>query len=57
MADPERFDADPDPKIVLLGRKNNFLLNPHFFLLHNLAKLVMCDFLSNNAGGGARGEG
>ena len=48
-------DADPDPKFCYLGR--DFFSNLHFFLLHNLTKLVMCNFLSNNARGGARGEG
>ena len=28
-----------------------------FLLLHNLTKLVMCNFLSYNAGGGTRVEG
>ena len=57
MADPERYDADPDPtyqadadlgpKIVKLqGEKKNFLPNL-FFLLHNLTKLVVCNFLSS----------
>ena len=66
MADPERLDvdsdpdldptfqADADPKFVKLGRTIFFLPN-HFFLLHNLTKLVMCNFLSNNAGGWAIG--
>ena len=31
--------------------------NLYFVLLHNLTKLFMCNFLSNNAGGGAKGEG
>ena len=67
MADPERVDADLDPtfqadadpntKFVWLGREKNVLPNLHFFLLHNLTKLVRCNLLSNNAGGGARGEG
>ena len=65
MADLERFDADPDPlfklmriRIQIFVRKgNNKCSNLHFFHLHNLTKLVMCNFLSNNSGGGARGEG
>ena len=68
MADPERFDADPDPdttfqadvdpdqKFVNIGRKF-FFSNLHFFLLYNLTKLSMCNFLSNTAGGRAWGEG
>ena len=64
MADPERFDAypdptfqgdaDPDPKFVYLGREK--FSNLHLFLLHNLKKRVMCNFLSNNEGGGRKGE-
>ena len=67
MADPKHFDAnpdptfqadaDPDPKNFQLGREKNCLLNLHFFLLHNLTQLVMCNFLTNNAGGGSKGEG
>ena len=61
MADPESFDADPDPaldpdtKFCSLGRQK--ISNLHFFPLHNLTKLILCKFRSNNAGGGVRGEG
>ena len=37
--------------------KTFFLPNLHCFLLHKLTQLVMCNFLSSNAGGGAGGEG
>ena len=67
MADPERFDADPDPtfhadadpdpKKFLLGGEKKNVFQIFKFVLHNLTKLVMCNFLSNNAGGGARGAG
>ena len=69
MADPELFDADPDPTFqanaepdpyptfLKLEEKKKCLPNLHFFLLHILTKIVMCSFLSNNAGGVARGEG
>ena len=57
MADPERYDADPDPtyqadadlgpKIVKLkGEKKNFLPNL-FFSSPYLTKLVVCNFLSS----------
>ena len=55
VADPERFDVDPDSKFCQLGRE--FFFKSSLFLLHNLTELVMCNFLSNNAGGGAKGEG
>ena len=73
MADPKRFDADPDPtfqanadpdpapdpdpKLLELGRVKCFSSKKKFFLLHILTKLVMSNFLSNNAGGRPRGEG
>ena len=71
VADPERFDADPDPTFqadadgsgagsnIFLARERTCFFLPilHFFLLHNLTKLVMFNFLINDAGGGARGEG
>ena len=57
MADPERYDADPDPtyqadadlgpKIVKLQGEKKFFLPNLFFLLHNLTKLVVCNFLSS----------
>ena len=51
VADPERFDVDPDPTFHADAdpdreRKQICLLN-----------LVMCIFLSNNAGEVVRGEG
>ena len=57
MADPDptfQADADPDPNIFQLGRgkKMSAKSNLYFFLL----KLVMCNFLSTNAGGGVRDE-
>ena len=67
MADPERFDADPDPsfhadadpdpnpKNFKLGREK-FFLHIFNYILQNLSKLVMCNFLSNNAGGVVRVE-
>ena len=68
MADPECLDADPDPtfqadvdqdpKLFELRREKKNFFQTFFFSLHNLTKLVLCNFLSNNAGGGgARGEG
>ena len=59
VADPERFDADPDPDPNYFGKgqKKKFLQNlqPVFFL--NLTKLVMLNFLRSNVGRGVRGEG
>ena len=71
MADPECFDvvpdpyldptfqadADPDPTFFLARERKKCSSKSSFFLLHNLTKLVMCNFCSNNAGGGARVEG
>ena len=33
------------------------LPNHYFRLLHNLSQIVMCNFLTNIAVGGAKGEG
>ena len=72
MVDLERIKADPDPNPTFQAdvdlnlnpkmlsdseREKKFLPNLHFFLLHNLTKLVKCNFLSNNVGGGARVKG
>ena len=69
MADPRHFDADPDPtypadadpepdpKFCLAREKKFYFPNLQLFFLHNLTKLVMCNFLSNFAGRGAKGEG
>ena len=53
MADPERFDAvpdptfqadaDPDPKFVKLGREKKCSFKSHFFfsiILHNLSCVI-----------------
>ena len=63
MADPERFDmdpdptfhadADPDPTLFSLKEQTNSSKSSPI-----LSKIVPnCNFLSNNAGGGVRGEG
>ena len=72
MADPDRFDADPDPTFhadadpapnpdpkYFLARENkkNLSSKSSTFFLHNLTKLVTCNFLCNNTERGARGEG
>ena len=56
MADPSRFNADPDPK-VFLARRENFLFKIFNLFFQNLTKLVMCNFLNNNAGGEREGGG
>ena len=68
--DPGRFGADPDPTFqadadldpdpnffLARERKQKFLSNSNFFLLNNLTQLFTSNFLTNNEGGGARGEG
>ena len=56
MADPGRFDADPDPTFQVnsdtVRKKNSFKY--HFFLLNNLTQLFVSNFLTNNEGEGAR---
>ena len=56
MADPDRFDADPDPTFHA-DPDPNFSSKSSTIFCQNLTKLVMCNFLRNNAGGMARGEG
>ena len=54
VADPEHFDADPtfqanedpDPQTYLSYGEKKFFLPKFLFLLHNLTKLVMCNFFS-----------
>ena len=66
MADPERFDADPDPTfkadadpdptpdpIPFTRVKKNFLQ----LLFPKSPKTCRCNFLSKNAAGKVRGEG
>ena len=71
MADPERFDADPEPDPTFQAdadpdphpdpnpftRVRNFFLQIFNYCFQSLLKLVMCNFLSKNAGGRVRGEG
>ena len=69
MADPERFDVDPDPDPTFQAdadpdpdpnhftRVGNFFLQIFNYCFQSLPKLVMCNFLSKNAGGRVRGEG
>ena len=65
MADPEHFDVDPDLfklmririQIFLAKERKKILTNLHFFLHQNLTQLVMCNFLTNNEGGGLKREG
>ena len=62
VADPERFDADPDPTFQAdadldpnpFSRVRNFFFN---YCFQSLPKLVICNFFSKNAGGRVRGEG
>ena len=64
MADPERFEVDPDPtfhddadpdtKFFVARERTNFSFKSPTIFFQNLIKLVMCHFLSNNAGGGVR---
>ena len=64
MADPERFDADPDPDPTFQAdpdpnpftRVKNFFLQFFNYCFQSLPKLVMCNFFSKNAGGRGRGE-
>ena len=48
MADPERFEADPDPTFQAdadcLARERKPFSKLHFVLLHILTKVVMCNF-------------
>ena len=59
VADPEHFDADadpdPDPNPFTSVKKN--FLQIFNYCFQSLPKLVMCNFLSKNAGGRVRGEG
>ena len=67
MANPERFDVDPDPtfhadadpypdlKKLTKGEKKFFKIFNYCFEI--LTKLVMCNFLSKNSGGGVRDKG
>ena len=58
MADPERFDADPDPtfhadadpdpNFVQLESEQNFSLISSTIVFQNLTKLVKGNFLSKN---------
>ena len=66
MADPERFDVDLDPDTTFQADadpdqnpkgKKFFLLQIFNYCFQSLPKLVMCNFLSKNAGGRVRGEG
>ena len=65
MADPEHFDADPDPTFQAdtdpdpnpFTRVRKVFLQIFKLLFQSLPKLVMCNFLSKNAGGRVRGEG
>ena len=59
MADPERFDEDPDPTFQTDADPNPFtrVRNEKLFssnLHQSLPKLVMCNFLSKKAGGRVR---
>ena len=62
VADPERFNADPDPTFQAdadldsnpFSRVRNFFFN---YCFQSLPKLVICNFFSKNAGGSVRGEG
>ena len=65
MADPERFDADPDPTfqadanpdpILLLGL-DIFFLQISIYCFQSLQKLVMCNFSARMREEGIRGEG
>ena len=69
MADPERVDADPDPTFQAdadpdpppnpFTRVRIFLLQifNYRYCFQSFPKLVMCNFLSKNAGERVRGEG
>ena len=56
MADPERFDADPDPTFYadadpdpnFLARKRKKFFKIFNYIFQYLTKLVMCNFLNNN---------
>ena len=62
VADPERIDADPDPTFHADVDPDHSSWSGSefiFFLIFskNLKKIVMYNFLSNNAGGGVNGAG
>ena len=71
MADPECFDADPDPTFQVdvdptqdldpnpFTRVRNFslLIFNYRYCFKSLPKLVMCNFLSKNAGERVRDKG
>ena len=65
MADPEHFDANPDPDPTFQAdtdpdpftRVRNVFLQIFNYCFQILPKLVMCNFFSKNAGGRVRGEG
>ena len=67
MADPEHFDAEPDPTFKAdadpdpdpnpFTRVRNIFLHNINYCFQSLPKLVMCNFFSKNAGGRVRGEG
>ena len=62
VADPERFNADPDPTFQAdadldsnpFSRVRNFFFN---YCFQSLPKLVICNFFSKNGEGRVRGEG
>ena len=68
VADPERFDADPDPTFQAdadqaldpdpnpFTRVNIFFANLQLYFSKS-PKTCHCNFLSKNAGGRVRGEG
>ena len=73
MADLECFDVNPDPTFQAdknpdpapdpdlnpnpFTRVRNCFLKILSYCFQSLPKLVMCNFLSKNAGGRVRGEG
>ena len=68
VADPERFDPDPDPNLYLVREKTKIFFKIFNYFFQNLTKLVVYNFPSNNyliddegegvrdAGRGKRGE-
>ena len=66
VADPESFDTDPDPTFhanadtdpIFLSyeRKKKKFFKIFNYCFQNSTKLVMCNFLSKNAGGGVRSD-
>ena len=58
MADPDpTFHANADPAPNLLARERKKISSKSLKKFQTLTKLVMCNFLSNNAGGGVTDEG